>query len=207
MPNLTESNQQGGNAFPTSGAAEAGSQASDFEACDTSGRVVRVSNYWQDSPVVVVFLRYLGCTFCREQVIALRDNYKAIEAAGAQVVCVAMGGDKVGQAFQVMFALPYPLLMLGESDTRPYRQYGLAKGTFMQLLGPRLFVKGFAAMRSLGNRTINPAQPGDKMQLSGTFIIDKGGTIRLAYRSRDAADNAPIPLVLQILERLKTARA
>ena len=107
---------------------EAGSLAPDFEACDTGGRVVCLSDYWQDSPVVVVFLRYLGCPFCREQVVALRDNYSALQAMGAEVVCVAMGGDKVGRAFQIMFNLPYPLLMLGEGQIRPYQQYGLARG-------------------------------------------------------------------------------
>ncbi len=184
---------------------DAGSPAPDFEACDTRGKVVRLSDYWRDSALVVVFLRYLGCPFCREQVIALRDNYESLQEAGAQVVCVAMGGDKVGLAFQTMFALPYPMLMLDESDTRPYRQYGLMRQSLLQVLRPQLSRKGLAMLFSLGKRFGDLSHPGDKQQMPGTFIIDTGGTIQLAYRSRDAVDNAPVALLLKTLEQMRGA--
>ena len=58
-------------------------------------------------------------------------------------------------------------------------------------------------MRSLGGRAIDLNHIGNKRQMPGTFVIDKGGKIRLAYRSHDAADNAPVALLLKALEQMR----
>jgi peroxiredoxin len=179
-----------------------GSSAPDFEAVDTDGNRVRLSQFWKGDPLVVVFLRHLGCTFCRTQVIELRNRYGEFREKGSEVVCVAMGSPKVGQAFRLMFHLPFPMLMTADTDTSAYDLYGLPKGRLSQLLGFGSWIGGLRAIPILGRRIVGRLI-GDGTQLAGTFIIDQSGTIRLAYRSKSASDNPPSSLLLKTIADLQ----
>ena len=177
---------------------EPGSAAPDFNVSDPSGKSVQISEFWSEKPIVVVFLRHLGCTFCRTHVLDLRKHYGEFKALGADIVCVAMGEPKLGKAFQVLFDLPFPVLMAGSDNTAPYELYGLAKGSFGQLLGLNSIINGFRAIPVLGNKLVGRIH-GDGTQLAGTFVIDRGGIIRLAYRSKNAADNPTCKLLLDTI--------
>src|SRR5665213_1788677 len=98
-----------------------GHPAPDFDATTNSGDAVKLSDYWHSSPVVVVFLRHFGCTFCRTQVIDLARTYSKFKDLNAEVVCIAMGTPQTGKAFEIMFNVPFPILTIGETDTTPYQ--------------------------------------------------------------------------------------
>ena len=178
-----------------------GTLAPDFDATTTSGDTVKASDYWKSSPVVLVFLRHLGCTFCRTQVIELSRTYAKFRDLGGEVVCVAMGSYQAGKAFQIMFDVPFPILMLGEDNTRPYQQYNLGKGSLGQLFGLASLMNGFKAMAKLKSRTLGKIE-GDGMQMPGTFIVDRNGVIQFAYLSENASDNPPTNLLLGALSKI-----
>ncbi len=179
-----------------------GVSAPDCELTSSDGTTVHLADYWQDGPAVFVFLRHLGCTFCRQQVLQLRRDYEKFRALGANVVCIAQGEPKVGKAFKIMFDLPYPILMTGEKNTDVFQQYGLGRGTIRELLGLNMWIKGFAALFSLGPKVIGKLE-GDGTQMPGVFIVDQTGTVRLAFRSKDAADNPSNTLLLDILQQIE----
>ena len=165
--------------------AEVGAPAPDAALTDIGGNSVTLSTYWRRQPVVLVFLRHFGCTFCRAQVAELRRDYAQFQAIGVEVVCIAQGDAQTGKAFSIFFDLSYPLLLSGD-DTGIYWAYGLERGTLGQLFGPRSWTRGLAATlrgHLIGKRV------GDGFQMPGVFVIDRQGVVRYAHRHKDATDN------------------
>jgi len=161
-----------------------GSQAPDWELVDTEGVQVHLSTFWQERPVVLVFLRHLACTFCMQQLAWLKRDHEKFKSAGVDIVCVAQGDAKVGKAYAILYDLHFPLLLCGD-DLSVYRQYGLGLGTSLQLLHPRLLLRGLV---SFLQGYVQKKVEGKGSQLGGGFVIDTGGYIRYLYRSRDASD-------------------
>ncbi|MCY7328303.1 MAG: redoxin domain-containing protein, partial [Saprospiraceae bacterium] len=46
-----------------------------------------------EKPVLLVFLRFLGCSFCREAISDLAKKRKELEARGLRIVFVHMAPD------------------------------------------------------------------------------------------------------------------
>jgi peroxiredoxin len=181
----------------------AGDDAPDGELTNIEGERIHIADYWQNQPVVLVFLRHLGCVFCREQVALLRRDYGKFQAVGTEVICIAQGDYKTGKAFSLFFDLPFPLLMCGD-DLAIYKSYGLAKGTTQQLFGVRSWTRGFiASMRG----HIQGKIVGDGFQMGGAFVIDSHGTIRLVYLPDDASDHPDNRALLQTAQDLGTENA
>jgi len=168
-----------------------GDKAPDASLTNSAGEAVRLSDMWADKPVVVVFLRHFGCTFCREQVALIRCEYQKILAAGMHIVCVANGPYKVGKAFEIYFDLPFPVLV--SENAAPFSAYGLERVSISALLTPRVIIKGFVALLHghIQGRII-----GDPMQMPGTFIIDTRGIVQFVHRNRDAADHTKVADIL-----------
>lgn len=144
-----------------------------------------LSDLWAQGPLVLVFLRHFGCTFCREQVSLLRRDYSKFRALGVQVACVAQGDAKTGKAFSIFFDLPFPLLLCGD-DLTVFHAYGLERGTAGQLFGWRSWIHGLSA--TLRGHLVGRLV-GDGFQMPGAFVIDAQGTLRFTHRHQDAADN------------------
>src|SRR5215217_2607806 len=87
-----------------------GAPAPDVTVEDARGGPVRLADLWRRGPIVLVFIRHLGCMFCREHVAHLRDRYAAFQAAGAQVVVIGMGTPTQTRAFIEAHHLPFPVL-------------------------------------------------------------------------------------------------
>lgn len=66
---------------------------SDFAAHDIvdarSGATRRLDSLWREAPVVILFLRRLGCALCRITALEYSDARATIEAAGANLVAIS----------------------------------------------------------------------------------------------------------------------
>ncbi|MCW3061574.1 MAG: alkyl hydroperoxide reductase/thiol specific antioxidant/Mal allergen [Capsulimonas sp.] len=184
-------------------APQAGDAAPDLALTATDGSAILLSELWERRPIVVVFLRHYGCTFCREQAAWLRRDYAKFQAAGAEVVAIGQGDPKTGKAFQILLSLPYPLLVTG-NDLAPYQAYGLDRGTFSQLFGWRSFVRG--AIATLRGHFIGRLS-GNGFQMPGTFVIDTGGRIQFVHRHAYASDNLSNDILLRELDKLSKPSA
>jgi len=133
-------------------------------------------------PLLVVFLRHSGCTFCREAVADVAALRSEIESLGTQIAFVHMGQNE-----------PVELLEKhGLNDLHSFRDpacslydtFGLKMGTFSQLLGPFVWWRGLLAFFS-GHKAGSFA--GNVFRMPGVFLIDGGEVVR-GFRHQSAAE-------------------
>jgi len=174
---------------------DVGDPAPDATLTDINGGKVTLSSFWTQKPVILVFLRYFGCPFCREQVANLKAGYSQLSQANVEVVCIGQGPYKAGKAFSIYYDLPFPVLVC-EEDNSVYGRYGLTKGTLSQLFGLNVLLRAFSALRH-GVGSVS----GDPTQMPGTFIIDTSGTVLMAHRAQNQADNITAEQLLSVISR------
>jgi len=143
-----------------------------------------VSEMSWDRPVMLVFLRHFGCTFCREALTDLARRREEIERDGTQIVLVHMSDAERADEVLASFGLE-GVAHVRDTENDLYRAFGLNRGTLWQIAGPRIVARGMAAgwMRGLGIGGVE----GDVTRLSGVFVVTRGEVVH-AYRHRDAAD-------------------
>ncbi len=79
---------------------------------------------------------------------------------------------------------PFPCL--ADPAREGYRTYGLKRGSAWEVIGPAAIARGLKARRK--GHHIEKIE-GDAFQMPGTFIIDRGGTVRYARYARHSADH------------------
>lgn len=136
------------------------------------------------SPVLLVFLRHMGCTFCREALADLAAMRRRIEAEGARLVLVHMSGEEAASRFFARYGLD-DVQRIGDPGRTLYRAFGLPRGRFGDVLGPKVWWRGFQA-GVLGRHGVGPLM-GDGFQMPGVFLLFHGEVIR-SYRHQSAAD-------------------
>lgn len=134
-------------------------------------------------PLLLVFLRHLGCTFCREALADLVRERPSIERSGVRVVLVHMSPAGDAMAFFARYGLG-DVSHVSDPEAVLYRSMGLKRGSFGQLFGPRVWLAGVkAAMRGHGVGALK----GDGFRMPGVFLVSGGRVIR-EFRHRDAGE-------------------
>lgn len=136
------------------------------------------------SPVLVVFLRHLGCTYCREAAADVAKNRAAIEADGTRVVFVHMAPAAEADAFFAKYGLQ-TVARIADPEARLYRAYGLRRAGLGALFGwksvARFIPAGILAGHGVG-RVV-----GDGTRMGGAFLV-RDGTILREFRPTSPAD-------------------
>jgi len=136
------------------------------------------------SPVLLVFLRHAGCTFCREAMADLAEKRREIESQGTRLVLVHMGTEENSVAFFRKYGLE-EVPRLSDPERALYRAFGLPRGSLADLFGPKVWWRGFQA-GILGRHGLGrPA--GDAFQMPGVFLLFHGEIVR-SFRHQSAAD-------------------
>jgi hypothetical protein len=151
---------------------------------DTDGR--SIAELVGDRPALLVLVRHTGCTFCRQTIADLAARQDAVRGAGHAIVVVGVGRDAGALADLGRRSGLRDAAYAADPDRLLYRALELPRGTFAQLFGPRVWVRGVAAFvkgHGLGRLE------GDGFQLSGAFLVHRGRVLR-AHRHRDAADRS-----------------
>ncbi len=157
-------------------------QAMALRATTQEGQSVQqMSN---EAPVLLVFLRHAGCTFCREALYDLSANRSAIEAQGTKLVLVHMGVDAESEPFFSRYGLE-DLPRISDPRRSLYRAFGLTRGTLNALFGPKVWLRGFQ-VGILDGHGIG-GLVGDGFQMPGVFLIYHGEVIR-SYRHQSVTD-------------------
>ena len=143
--------------------------------------LVRLS---QSAPVLLVFLRHAGCTFCREALGDLAGARPAIEASGVRIVLVHMGdSDAISRLVEKNGLAGVDRICDREQNL--YRAFGLKRGRLLQLFGPKVLWRGLRA-GLLARHGIGRVSA-DSAQMPGLFLLDKAAIVR-RYRHRSAGD-------------------
>lgn len=134
------------------------------------GRTVAALSHTQ--PVLLVFLRHFGCTFCREALQDLSNNLSRIERLGAGLVLVHMSDDKTANEYFDSYQLS-GVEHVADPGCKHYRTFGLAKGTARQLFGLHSWIRGFQA-GVIDGHGVGYRPLGDGFQMPGVFVIKDG---------------------------------
>lgn len=137
------------------------------------------------NPILLVFLRHLGCVFCKEALQDLSKKKQYLEDRGVKLVFVHMGPEDEAQKFFAKYDLgDYETVC--DPDCKYYAEFSLVKGTFSQLFGLQVMLRGFEASVVKGN-SLSLRQIGDGFQMPGIFLISNG-QIREQYIHKLASD-------------------
>lgn len=137
-----------------------------------------------NQPVLLVFLRHFGCTFCREALDEISKKKSQIEEEGVKVVFVHMSDTKTAEEYFERFNINNPVHIC-DPDCNLYQQFGLVKGSFQQLLGFNVWLRGIEA--GIKNKYGLGKFLGDAFQMPGVFVI-RNGTIRERFIHKQASD-------------------
>jgi peroxiredoxin len=171
--------------------------APDFTVLNTRSEPVALSTLWSVRLTALVFVRHLGCTFCKEQVKDLRDHAVELAQAGLGVAVITPDTVEHNAAFAAEYALPF--LVLADPERSVYAAYGFQEGTFGQLLNPHVVARGAVATLR-GN--IAGRSAGNARQLPGLALVDRAGLLRYRRPARDAADHLSARQLLAVARPL-----
>ncbi|MBI2688104.1 MAG: redoxin domain-containing protein [Acidobacteria bacterium] len=137
----------------------------------------------KDKPVLLVFLRHFGCTFCREALTDLRVQRSRIEGAGVQIALVHMSADAEAFAIFASHGLD-DVARFSDPGRGLYQRFELKRGGWRQLFGLRVLLRGARAAIAEGHGL--GVLRGDGFQMPGVFLVLNGKIVH-AYRHETAA--------------------
>ncbi|MFA6448477.1 MAG: peroxiredoxin-like family protein [bacterium] len=171
-----------------------GQMAPDFTMDDATGGRFALSDYKGKGSVVLVFLRYAGCPICQLALADLKDAYDEFKARGAEVAAfVQSPPDTIKKSGDLSV---FPFRLIPDPNETIYKLYGVAGGSFFDMLHPQTVARGIQAVAH-GHK--QGKMEGNQWQLPGDFIVDKEGVLKLARVGKNLADNLPPQQLLTYL--------
>jgi peroxiredoxin len=137
----------------------------------------------QDCPVLLVFLRHFGCTFCREAVCEIEKLRPDIEARGTQLAFVHLSTEERAQKFFKPHHFD-DVPRFSDPEGHLYEAFGLVRAKWRQYLNPRSVARMFNAWAH-GN--FLGAPDGDVERMPGVFLIHRA-EIRTSFRHKLVSD-------------------
>ncbi len=106
---------------------DAGQKAPDFNLPDQDGTMTTLSQF-RGKKVVIYFYPKDDTPGCTREACSFRDNYQALQDAGAVVLGVSADDEKSHTEFREKYSLPFPLLADTEkSMIEAYGAWGVKK--------------------------------------------------------------------------------
>lgn len=136
-----------------------------------------------ERPLLLVFLRHFGCTFCKEALADLAAARGAIEAGGTALVLVHLARPEQARPHLERYGLG-GCLTVADPGQELYRAFRLRRGHLGQLLGWDVIRRGFEAMGA--GHGVGPLL-GDGLQLPGVFLVWRGEVVQ-EFRHRHAGE-------------------
>lgn len=137
-----------------------------------------------DEPVLLIFLRHFGCTFCREALADIARRREEIESEGVRIVFVHMTNNEIAERYFSRYDLENAE-HISDPQCKFYKAFGLVKGNFNQLFGLQSWIRGFQA-GVVDGHGIGPML-GDGFQMPGVFVL-QNGDIKESFIHKLASD-------------------
>lgn len=151
-------------------------------------------------PVLLVFLRHFGCSFCREAISDLSKQRKKFEAKGVNVIMAHMAADAAtAEQFFKKYKL-WPVDHIADPEKKVYAAFGLGRGTPQQLFGLMNWIRGFQAGVIEGHGfAYHNEEIGDGFQMPGVFALHKG-EIKQSFVHQNAWDRPDYQQIVDACE-------
>jgi peroxiredoxin len=179
---------------------QVGDPAPDVELSDVSGQVRRLSDWWDQGPLHLVFMRHYGCGCLADRWEELKSALEKISAAGGTTVAVGQAEPERSRAVAARRGYDFPVL--SDPDRVAYAAYGLLDGQVAAVFHDEVWNPGDQAQadRMTGSRRgTERALVDHAWQLPGEFVIAKGGTIALTHRAQHCEDFPPTGVLVGAL--------
>jgi peroxiredoxin len=134
-------------------------------------------------PVLLIFLRHFGCTFCREAVEEVSKKRSTIEGGGTTLAFVHLGTEEKANAFFTPYGLQ-DAPRFADPDGKLYEAFGLARAELRQYLNQESILRMLVAWLN-GHFVGLPA--GDVQRMPGAFLV-RDGEIRKSFRHKLVSD-------------------
>ena len=154
-----------------------------------------------EQTLMLVFLRHFGCSFCRETMSDIAELRPKLEAQGLAIVMVHMAEDEIAEAYFKRFNLA-GIRHISDPDLSLYEYFGLTKGSFWQLYGLKIWVRGFKVGFLDGQGLSWQKELGEVNQMPGIFLLAEG-QVRGSFIHESAADR---PDYLKIVDSCQLYR-
>jgi thiol-disulfide isomerase/thioredoxin len=135
-------------------------------------------------PVLIVFLRHFGCTFCRETLVELSKVKREAKEKGVQIVLVHMSKVRYADEVLKIYNLD-DVVHISDPEQELYREYGLNRAKWWKFLLPNVLFRGMIAGLFKGHLIGKPVA--DPYQMPGVFLL-KENTVVTSFVHRFASD-------------------
>ncbi|MAT72959.1 MAG: peroxiredoxin [Planctomycetaceae bacterium] len=168
-----------------------GDKAVDGELIDSTGETVRLSELWNEKPLVVVWYRGGWCPFCNGHLKELQAALPQINDAGATVV--AISPELPEKAADTAANNELAFTVLTDLNNELARQYKLVF-KLPDFIEP-IYRERIQLERYNGDDSY-------ELPLSATYVIDRDGVIRYAFLDADYKQRAEPQEILAALAEL-----
>jgi peroxiredoxin len=134
-------------------------------------------------PVLLVFLRHFGCTFCREAVDEVAKKRSVLEGGGTRLAFVHLGTEEKANAFFTPYGLENAP-RFADPEGKLYEAFGLVRAELRQYLNQESILRMLMAWLD-GHFVGLPA--GDVERMPGAFLV-QDGEIRKSFRHKLVSD-------------------
>lgn len=146
---------------------------------------VTLTEHSSGQTVLLALVRHAGCTFCKEAIADLGAARDRLDAAGVRPIVVHMGPPGALDTLMARHNLA-GVETVSDPDRRLYRALDVPRGSFAQLFGLTVWVRGIAA--TLKGHTVGKLA-GDGFQMPGTVVL-RDGRVIARHEHANAADQA-----------------
>ena len=159
-------------------------------------QLVSLADMWKDGPVLLIMFRRWGCSLCRMSAVNISQLKPLLDTVGVRLVGV--GVEQLG--FQDFTNKGYfnGELYIDEGKTA-YKALSCETFTWKML-----FSLLMGALKDLVNITKEKGyehnMQGEKFQLGGTFLIDKGGVELYSHYQTKLGFEPDIPKIIEALK-------
>jgi alkyl-hydroperoxide reductase/thiol specific antioxidant family protein len=126
------------------------------------------------SPVLLVFLRHLGCVFCRETLADIASRQEFLKERNIRPVLAHMGQEEDAAGIFRKYGL-VDALRVSDPSQDLYRAFGLERGRLWQIFSPVVLWRMLVAGLFRGHGAGMPV--GDAFQMPGVFLLHRGKVI------------------------------
>ncbi|SMP44005.1 Peroxiredoxin [Neorhodopirellula lusitana] len=158
-------------------AKQVGDQAADGVMPTWKGDSIRLSDAWQEGPVVLMWYRGGWCPYCNIQLRAMQKQLDTLGQAGAKLIVVSP--ELPAKAKETAEANDLSMVAAHDKNNQLARKYGIV----FEL--PDSIADGYAPRLLEYN-----GSTASELPLSATYVIDTNGKITYAFLDADYKNRA-----------------
>ena len=165
-----------------------------------TGERASLGSLWKTRPVVLLFLRRLGCAICRAYAKEMYSHIKQFDAIGVSVV--ALSFERFGEGSDSDHSFAKGGYWLGTI-------YSIDKEVYTELFDRKGLMNGFFGLMDINKAVRDKVKAqgvtgnlkGDGFQLGGQFVVDTKGEVVFEHRQKKYGDDAELEDLLAAARR------